>query len=738
MRLSLVGADFEENLGLGMIAACAQEAGHAVLVHPFNEPRQVREIARRIAAARPDLVGLSLQFQHRGHEFVALARALREEGYAGHLTCGGMLASAAWREVLSEKAFDSVVLYEGERTLVELAGALEARRPLAEVPGLALRGPGGEAVRTADRERPCDLDALPFPARYRPATRHLGIPFLPILGSRGCWGRCAFCSISSFHLDARAHGGGRLLRLRSPESIAREMAQLAGDGPALFCFHDDNFLLPRAEESLERVRAIRAAFDRLAPGPVGIIGKTRPECLSVELAKELRRLGVVRLYVGIENTSERGAEHLARRVQARHVRPALAACREAGIFACYNLLVFEPKASLADVRENVAFMREQATHPVNFCRAEAYTGTPLHRALASRDALTGSWLGWNYRLEDDRAELLFRVCSAAFRERNFGSDGVANRSMGLGYCAKILESFYPQAEAEVRRLSRRAEDLTRSIVLETAGFLEEAVALAEASPPSERDALERQTVLLGLRISQADQAWHAAMDEFHAEADRLVASQAASRPRPATWRRAAQRVALGATLALGGTPACVCYSVDMVPADPDAMVVDPLPPDAGSASDATVADPLPPDAGSPDAGLVADPLPEDAGMVADPVPEDAGMVVDPAPEDGGIASREPAGQWRDSATCALRSADLPLFDPPRVRLCASRDGELVRVTLVPSAGFGAVRWEAEGHLDGEGREVCWSPASPEDSLRVAVRTAGGVAVVSLRARDVKA
>jgi len=62
----------------------------------------------------------------------------------------------------------------------------------------------------------------------------------------------------------------------------------------------------------------------------------------------------------------------------------------------------------------------------------------------------------------------------------------------------------------------------------------------------------------------------------------------------------------------------------------------------------------------------------------------------------------------------------------------------VRVTLVPSAGFGAVRWEAEGHLDGEGREVCWSPASPEDSLRVAVRTAGGVAVVSLRARDVKA
>ncbi|MGC4121974.1 MAG: radical SAM protein [Myxococcales bacterium] len=378
MRLSLVGADFEENLGLGMIAATAQQAGHSVVVHPFNDVRQAREVARRIASARPELVGLSLQFQHRGHEFVALARALREAGYRGHLTCGGMLASAAWQQVLAEKAFDSVVLYEGEQTIVELAGALVAGRPLAEVPGLALRDERGEAVRTADRERPSDLDALPFPTRYRPPTRHLGIPFLPVLGSRGCWGRCTFCSISSFHLEASAHGGGQLFRRRSPENIAQEMALLAGDGPALFCFHDDNFLLPNPKHSLKRVQEIRAAFDELAPGPLGIIGKTRPECLTAELAKELRELGVVRLYVGVENTSETGAEHLARGTQTRHVHSALAACREAGIFACYNLLVFEPKTTLADVKQNVAFMREPAAPrptPVPRCTARVPRAT---------------------------------------------------------------------------------------------------------------------------------------------------------------------------------------------------------------------------------------------------------------------------------------------------------------------------------------------------------------------------
>ncbi|MGC4121975.1 MAG: hypothetical protein QM765_46825 [Myxococcales bacterium] len=328
--------------------------------------------------------------------------------------------------------------------------------------------------------------------------------------------------------------------------------------------------------------------------------------------------------------------------------------------------------------------------------------------------------------------------------------------MGLGYCGRILEHFYPEASAEAAKLSRRAADLTRNIVLETASFLEEAIALAETTPLAERDAIERQTALLGLRIAQADQPWHAAMDEFHADADALVASLQASRPKPASWMRVARRVALGATLVLGGTSSCECYSVDMVPYDPDAMVVDPVPGDAG-ATDAMVADPLPPDAGTsdamvadplpPDAGasdaLVADPLPPDAGspdagMVADPAPEDAGMAVDPLPEDGGHAAREPAGQWRDSATYALRSNDLPLFCPPAVRLCAVRDGETVRVTVQGAPGPLSTRCETSGIVVGEGRELTWTPASADDSLRVAVRSAGGVAVVSLRACEVKA
>ena len=45
------------------------------------------------------------------------------------------------------------------------------------------------------------------------------------------------------------------------------------------------------------------------------------------------------------------------------------------------------------------------------------------------------------------------------------------------------------------------------------------------------------------------------------------------------------------------------------------------------------------------------------------------------------------------------------------------------------------RWQCEGRVEGEGREVLWVPESTSDHLTCAVRSDGGIAVVSLRAVD---
>jgi anaerobic magnesium-protoporphyrin IX monomethyl ester cyclase len=676
MRIAIVGADYEENLGIGAIAAACELAGYKVDVLAFNEVSELTEVTAKIVSKNPDVVGLSIQFQHRAFDFLCLAKKLRAAGFNGHITCGGQFPTMAYRNVLdSPNAVDSIVLHEGEHTIVELLDALIEGKPLSQIAGLAIKDENGIAVRTAGRPLTENLDELPIPQRYRQHSKHLGIPFIPIMGGRGCWGSCAFCSISTFYRDARKYAGARLLRYRSPKHIAAEMALLwhTANGQAVFCFHDDNILLPRPEESLERLRAIRSELDRFDVGKVSIIGKCRPETLTPELAAELRDLGVIRLYVGVENVSPGGSEHLNRRVQTKNVRRALAACRSAGIFACYNLLIFEPEATLDDVEQNIAFIRWHALHPVNFCRAEAYHGTPLHQRLKAEGNLGGSYLGYDYRIKDDRTELLFRICAAAFRQRNFDSQGVHNRYMSIGYQVKILQTYYPDSKGRLSELVWRAEELTRSIALETASFLEEALGLARRVDLADREIIERETALLGLRIADADAVRHVELDdlcqamEAYAKESKLPRLVQAGRE---TWARVSQQlvqgVAVGSWLiATSGLQACANHSGTYRDALPQDSAITEGGKDSGTAgaSDAggaggaggmrpTVVDMVPYDSMTGDP-VVSDPVPPDVldsgridggpiypydSMVSDPIPYDS-TFVDAVPRDTGVDSR---------------------------------------------------------------------------------------------------
>ncbi|MCA9667786.1 MAG: cobalamin-dependent protein [Myxococcales bacterium] len=743
MRLCLVGADFEENLGIGMIAAAAEDAGHAVSVEPFNHRSAMQALCKTLCTRAPDVIGLSIQFQHRVPEFLRLARTLRRDGYRGHITCGGQFPSLAWKETLDPRnGIDSVVLHEGERTVVALLAALEVATPLADVPGLAIVGDDGAPLRTASQPL-ASLDELPLPKRYRPHSRHMGVPFIPLMASRGCWEACAYCSIVAFYKDARDYGGGKLIRQRSAQNVADEMALLwhRAGGSGVFCFHDDNFLLPKPERSLERVKAIHAALEEHGVGTLGIVGKSRPDCIDRPLARALRELGTVRLYIGVENASEIGAGHLGRGAKASRADEALSACREAGIFVCYNLLVFEPDSRLDHIGDNIAFIRRHPWFPVNFCRAEPYYGTPLHHDLAGRGGLSGSYLGFDYRIEDNRAELLFRVCAAAFRQRNFAPDGVANRYMGLGYAAKLVQQFYDDPHGRIGYLLERADDVTSGISLETASFLEEALELVESGLDHEE--LTRRTVDLGLRIAAADARWHAELDETYA----MISELGEPPPRrpaeiPSRLRRLARSIVLGTSLTFGASLLTAgCDTNKPVPTDGgldstrDGFVVDPLPPDMGrdATRDGFVVDPLPPDMGLDAArdstrdGFVVDPLPPDMSS------PQASLDNPPATD---RESCDDLFHWTDSSPKrSTRSQDLPLYDPPSVELQSRCEDDQVFVTVRGLDQPATTRWQATGAIHGEGLDVCWLPASETDLLRVAVRTRGGVAVLELRARD---
>ena len=81
----------------------------------------------------------------------------------------------------------------------------------------------------------------------------------------------------------------------------------------------------------------------------------------------------------------------------------------------------------------------------------------------------------------------------------------------------------------------------------------------------------------------------------------------------------------------------------------------------------------------------------------------------------------------------MRTRDLPLYDPPGVRLRSEWDGEGVAVRIEGVSASIGTRWSARGTITGEGDSIRWQPEDAEDQLSVAVRTTGGVAIAQLRA-----
>lgn len=496
-----VGAEYEENLSSRTMAAVARQQGLEARILGFSRDRELPAVLARLVQMNPALVGLSMAFQHRAPEFLALARSLRNERYQGHICAGGHFATAAATQLLRHNpAVDTVIRHDGEIPLGMLLERLYEPDRWGQVPSLCYRQGGG--IRENPPEKvPRDLDLFPWPVRDTPLPRHMGVPFTTLCASRGCYGNCTFCAINSYH---RSRPGPRL-RFRSAHNVAREMAMLYHDkGARIFCFHDDTWFLPNPGRMRARMDELADHLERLDVRlPFAVVAKVRPDAITPELLVHLKkRLGLMRLYVGVENFSEAGIEHLGRRVTREQIDTALTACGEADVYGCYNLLLFEPDARLEDINDNLDGMRRFSHIPVNFCRAEAYNGTALHTYLSRTGRLRGNYLASDYVIADERMEMLFRIVYQAFKDRNFSADALANLNMSLGYELQIIRHFCgPDPVKGGDELENEVRQLIRQINMDSVERLEEAVAFVRQGNHEDASATVSFTVELAGKVN---------------------------------------------------------------------------------------------------------------------------------------------------------------------------------------------------------------------------------------------
>ncbi len=396
----LVGFQDQGNLGIGYLAATLMASGHDVEVADVTEGHAA--IGRRALARRPHVVGFSIIFQYYLGQFADLARHLRDQGVTAHFTAGGHFPTLCHRETFETMPeLDSIVRFEGEETLVELAGRIAAGQEWREVRGIAYVD-AGRIVATPSRPLPEDLDAIPPPFRPSPPEQVLGVKAVPILASRGCPLACSFCSIHVFYGSA----AGRPVRVRRPAAVVQEMRSLHDRlGARIFLFQDDDFPLRGAPGRRWVDEFVAELARRDLVGRVIWKISCRADDVQPAMFAELRDAGLYLVYLGLESGTGQGLEILNKRTTVGRNLAAVATLKEVGLTGEYGFMLFDPSTTFASIQDNVAFLRGivgDGSGGATFCRMLPYGGTPIRDRLLAAGRLRGGIVRPDYDFLDRR------------------------------------------------------------------------------------------------------------------------------------------------------------------------------------------------------------------------------------------------------------------------------------------------------------------------------------------------
>jgi len=226
--------DYEYNfmfpLGIGYIASALENVGHDVKVIDLQTDKKLFfNITKIIKPYDFDIIGISGMISSY-YLLKQLVPILKKEFPQIPIILGGHISSGIEKLFFEKIDIDFICDGEGEITIVDLLKAIENKSDLSKVLGIYFKDCENKLIFTGERPLISDLDKINFPAWHlfdikkyfhlkdtkNTKTIIADKPMMGLLATRGCPGRCTFCSV----------GLGSLIRYRSPKNIVEEIKLL--------------------------------------------------------------------------------------------------------------------------------------------------------------------------------------------------------------------------------------------------------------------------------------------------------------------------------------------------------------------------------------------------------------------------------------------------------------------------------------------------------------------------------
>jgi anaerobic magnesium-protoporphyrin IX monomethyl ester cyclase len=378
--------------GLLAIAAYARERGFADIqvIDAHAMGYTIEELEELLRREQFDVVGVTAITRY-AYEAMINAMLAKEANPSCVVVAGNMHFSYLPEESLHVcPAIDVIVHGEGEETFFELLrelGAGATPEGLRKVRGLSFMD-GETYVRTPDRPLIPDLDTLPMPAydlvpmeRYQ--MSYLGARAATPTFSRGCAGRCHFCSENPFW--------GMCWRGRSAAKVADEFQLLQDEhGMEGAWVGDANFLQDRKrnEELIHEMGRRPTRFNLWIEARIAEILRDRD--ILPDIKKAIK--GDLKILFGVEALDPDVQASYNKPIPPPKVIEAARVLDDAGIMKMPMFIVGDAKESRASMAAKMKMAKRIDAHMLGMQILTPFPGSPHYEDMKRQ----GKLLRFNY------------------------------------------------------------------------------------------------------------------------------------------------------------------------------------------------------------------------------------------------------------------------------------------------------------------------------------------------------
>ena len=432
-------------VGLVMLATVLKEDGFSVRVVDMNLGNVNNQFLDRYLD-NCFLCGISITTPTM-KSGLKLAEMLKRHRPDIKIVLGGVHVTLKPEDAFKCSAVDYAVTGEGEYVLRDLARSLKNGHEPGELPGLWERNHDGSVKKGLPHRFIEDIDELATPDftviennvySYPDA---LTGPVLPLVTSRGCPGKCSFCSSLALW--------GRRLRMRSAEKVVEDFQLLVEKyGVREVHIWDDNFVTSR-----QRVRDIaRLMEEKNIEIKIAFPNGVRVDFLDEEIVALLKAMGTYSVAVGVESGNQETLNQMNKMITLDKIENAVSILKKYNLETWAFILFGMPDETEEMIKQTIDFTIKLNPNVAKFHILMPYPGTQITGVLLERGLILnkkyeeyGIHLDPVHRTESLSPHRLMELREIAYRRFYFRASKMLSESLRMIRSWHRLKLNFPLA-----------------------------------------------------------------------------------------------------------------------------------------------------------------------------------------------------------------------------------------------------------------------------------------------------